>query len=387
MFELNRRNLFKWSATLAGTFMTSQTLSSNVMASETTVVPTEKTPLLLNFNENSLGMSDHAKQAVVKSLETAFRYPDAARADLIQAITQNVGLKESQIVLGNGSSEVIQACVEGFSHAAQKAHQSVQLIVPDPTFNYAELYALSIGVKVVKVPLCQDTLAIDLAGMKAKAEAFNGFSIVYICNPNNPTATIARTADLNDWLSYKNDRTAFIVDEAYAEFVTDKTFRSALDNVKAGSHNVVVTRTFSKIYAMAGLRVGYGVTDEKTAKLLNEFISIDNTNAAGAVAALASLNDSLFFEKSLQSNNLSRKIVTDALDELGLKYLPSQANFIFHEIKGSHQTYKERMAQAHVFVGREFPPAVGYNRLTLGTPEEMRAFVKVLKSFRQKGWI
>ena len=123
------------------------------------------------------------------------------------------------------------------------------------------------------------------------------------------------------------------------------------------------------------------------AALLNNFLSIDNTNAAGAVAALASLKDEVFFQKSLESTNLSRKIVTDALDELGLKYLPSQANFIFHQIKGDHQTYKDRMAAAHVFVGREFPPAVGYNRLTLGTPAEMRAFVKVLKTFRQKGWI
>ena len=116
-------------------------------------------------------------------------------------------------------------------------------------------------------------------------------------------------------------------------------------------------------------------------------MSIDNTNAAGAAAALASLNDAVFVEKSLQSTNLSRKIVTDALDELGLRYLPSQANFIFHEIKGEHQTYKDRMAAAHVFVGRAFPPIENFNRLTLGTPDEMRAFVSVLKSFRQKGWI
>lgn len=387
MLELNRRNLFKLSATLAGTFMAGKTLSTTAMAAEANFTPSEKTPLLLNFNENSLGMAQSAKQAVLKSLDGAFRYPDAARAQLIEAIAKKFALKSSHVVLGNGSSEVIQAAVEAFSHKAQKAGQAVQLIVPDPTFNYAELYASAIGIEVVKVPLVKESLALDLVQMKSKAQAFKGLSIVYICNPNNPTATIADAKVLNDWFNQKSTHTVFIVDEAYAEFVMDKSFRSAVENVKAGSDHIVVTRTFSKIYAMAGLRIGYGLTDEKTAKLLNDFVSIDNTNTAGAVAALASLNDDLFFEKSLQSTNLARKIVTDALDELGLKYLPSQANFIFHEIKGEHQTYKDRMAKAHVFVGREFAPAVGYNRLTLSTPQEMRAFVKVLKSFRQKGWI
>ena len=387
MVELNRRELFKFSAGLAGTFF----MTKNALAAKTDTkavfVPSEKNPLLLNFNENSLGMSDSAKKAVVDCLGGAFRYPDAARAELINTVAKKFGVDGGQVLLGNGSSEVIQAAVEGFAHAAQKAGKAVQLIVPDPTFNYAELYAAAMGVPVKKITLTKEKLALDLNAMKAKAEAFDGVSIVYICNPNNPTATITESKLLSDWFGQKNSNTFFIVDEAYAEFVTDSRFKSAIEDVKSGSANIVVTRTFSKIYAMAGLRVGYGITDAKTAALLNNFLSIDNTNAAGAVAALASLKDEVFFQKSLESTNLSRKIVTDALDELGLKYLPSQANFIFHQIKGDHQMYKDRMAAAHVFVGREFPPAVGYNRLTLGTPAEMRAFVKVLKTFRQKGWI
>ena len=235
--------------------------------------------------------------------------------------------------------------------------------------------------------ISREGITADLEAMKAQADGFDGFSIVYLCNPNNPTATITQASVLNPWLHQENSRTAFIVDEAYAEFVTDPAFRSAVENVKTGSVNVVVTRTFSKIYAMAGLRVGYGLADAKTAAMIRNFVSIDNLNVAGAVAALASLKDEAFFERSLQSTNLARKIVTDALDELGIRYLPSEANFIFHKIKGEHQLYKERMAQAHVFVGREFAPAVGYSRVTLGTPQEMRAFVRVLKSFRQKDWI
>ncbi len=387
MIELKRRDLFKFSAGLAGTLFMSQNVLAAQADTQSVFKPSAENPLLLNFNENSLGMSQSAKKAVLNCLDGAFRYPDAARAELIDSIAKKFAVPAERVVLGNGSSEVIQAAVEGFAHRAQKAGKAVQLIVPDPTFNYAELYAAGMGLPVVKIPLTKDKLALDINAMKAKAKGFDGVSIVYICNPNNPTATIADSGILSAWFNQKDDKTAFIVDEAYAEFVTDKAFKTAVENVKNGAENIVVTRTFSKIYAMAGLRVGYGIADATTAKLLNDFLSIDNTNAAGACAALASLNDTVFFQKSLESTNLSRKIVTDALDELGLKYLPSQANFIFHQIKGEHQTYKERMAAAHVFVGREFPPAVGYNRLTLGTPQEMRAFVKVLKEFRKKGWI
>ena len=362
-------------------------LRAKALAADEEFIPSEKAPLLLNFNENSLGMSDLAKEAVIRCLDGAFRYPDALGSELTEAIAAKFDLNERQVVLGNGSSEIIQATIEAFSFAAQKRAEPVQLIVPDPTFDFAELYASSLGISVVKVPLTQGSLAIDLEAMKAQADGFDGFSFVYLCNPNNPTATITQASVLNPWLHQENSRTAFIVDEAYAEFVTDPAFRSAVENVKTGSANVVVTRTFSKIYAMAGLRVGYGLADAKTAAMIRNFVSIDNLNVAGAVAALASLKDEAFFERSLQSTNLARKIVTDALDELGIRYLPSEANFIFHKIKGEHQLYKERMAQAHVFVGREFAPAVGYSRVTLGTPQEMRAFVRVLKSFRQKDWI
>ena len=232
MVELNRRELFKFSAGLAGTlFMTQNALAAKT-DTKAVFVPSEKNPLLLNFNENSLGMSDSAKKAVVDCLGGAFRYPDAARAELINTVAKKFGVDGGQVLLGNGSSEVIQAAVVGFAHAAQKAGKAVQLIVPDPTFNYAELYAAAMGVPVKKITLTKEKLALDLNAMKAKAEAFDGVSIVYICNPNNPTATITESKLLSDWFGQKNSNTFFIVDEAYAEFVTDSRFKSAIEDVK-----------------------------------------------------------------------------------------------------------------------------------------------------------
>lgn len=349
-------------------------------------IPSKAAPLLLNFNENSLGMSPAAQMAVINALPGAFRYPDAAREALIEKLAAHYQLKTANITLGNGSSETIQAVIQAAIAQAQQQQKPVQLVVPDPTFNYAELYARPLGATIVKVPLTAGLL-FDLPAMQKKVSDFSGKSIVYLCNPNNPTATITPALSLEAWIKQAPADTLFIIDEAYAEFVSDPAFKSAVELVAAGQKNLVVTRTFSKIYALAGLRIGYGIADEALIAQTENFVSLDNTNTAGAVAALASLDDAGFVAHSRQSADEARAIVTRALDELGLRYLPSQANFVFHQVKGEVKTYQERMKQQHIMVGREFPPALGWSRLTLGTPQEMQVFVAVLKSFREKGWI
>lgn len=385
---MDRRTLLKSSGLLLSGLAASRLLSTAYAAPITAqpVPLNAEHPLLLNFNENALGMSPKALEAVIKALPGANRYPDAAREALIEQLAAYHKVPVQQITLGNGSSETIQATVQAIVNRFQQQGKEVQLIAPDPTFNYAELYAQPLGVTISKVPLTAD-MAFDLAAMKQKATSFNGASIVYLCNPNNPTATITPADDINVWVKVAPTDTMFIMDEAYAEFVSDSRFRSALELVKAGGKNVVVTRTFSKIYALAGLRIGYGIAHADVIAEIEPFVSMDNTNTAGAAAALASLNDPQFLDTSLRSNDLSRKIVTQALDELKLEYLPSQANFIFHKVPGDVKTYQERMKQYHIFVGREFPPAIGWSRLTLGTPDEMLSFVVVLKMFREKGWI
>lgn len=393
---MDRRTLLKSSGLLLGGLSLGGVLNRALAQNQASVsvsgsiaaavVPTEKAPLLLNFNENSLGMSAQARQAVIDALPGAFRYPDAAREALIERLAAHYQLKTENITLGNGSSETIQAVVQAAVARAQQQQKKVQLVVPDPTFNYAELYAKPLGAEIVKVPL-NAQLAFDLDVMRQKVSGFNGHSIVYLCNPNNPTATITPAVSLEGWIKEAPADTLFIIDEAYAEFVSDPAFKSAVGLVSAGQKNVVVTRTFSKIYALAGLRIGYGIADAALIAETENFVSLDNTNTAGAVAALASLDDKTFVEVSRKSADVSRAIVTKALDELELEYLPSQANFVFHKVKGEVKTYQDRMKQHHVMVGREFPPALGWSRLTLGTPAEMEAFVRVLKDFREKGWV
>ncbi|MEX9939298.1 histidinol-phosphate transaminase [Providencia rettgeri] len=383
---MDRRSFLKSSSLVAGGLALNSLFNHAVAQNSNIVLPSEKHPLLLNFNENSLGMSEKAKEAIIKALPNAFRYPDDARAELQQNIGELYSLSDKNISIGNGSSETIQATVAMLANKAKKRGINIQLVTPDPTFNYAELYSLPLGVTITKIPLKTD-LSFDLTKMEQAANDFDGLSMVYICNPNNPTAMITPYSQLDKWLSKDSDNTFFIVDEAYAEFVEDPNFTSAIELVKKGQNNLIVTRTFSKIFALAGLRVGYGVATPEIIAAVDTFLSIDNTNTAGAVAAIASLKDKSFIQYSLKSNDISRKIVEKALNEIGLEYAPSQANFIFHKVKGDVKTYQQRMADAHVMVGREFPPAVGWNRLTLGTPEEMQQFVVILKQFHEKGWV
>lgn len=383
---MDRRSFLKSTSLIASGLALNSVINQANANTSSVVLPDAKHPLLLNFNENSLGMSPKAKEAIIAALPNSFRYPDDARAELLADIGTLYGLSDKHISIGNGSSETIQAAVAMLANKAKNKGVKIQLVTPDPTFNYAELYSLPLGVKITKIPLTAD-LAFDLPKMEQAANDFDGLSMIYICNPNNPTAMITPHSQLDKWMSKVSDDQFFIVDEAYAEFVEDPSFVSAIELVKKGQQNLIVTRTFSKIFALAGLRVGYGVAAPDVITAIDEFLSIDNTNTAGAVAAIASLKDTSFIAYSLKSNNLSRKIVETALKDIGLEYAPSHANFIFHKVKGDVKTYKQRMADANIMVGREFPPVVGWNRLTLGTPEEMEQFVIVLKEFHKKGWV
>lgn len=344
--------------------------------------------LELNANENALGMSDSARLAIVNALDRGFRYPDNPRAALIAKIAEINGVPDNQVSLGNGSSENIRAVVQMLQNQALKEGKKFQLVVPDPTFSCAEVYANSIGASVVKVPLTAESYDLDFQNLQKVADDFDGVSLFYLCNPNNPTATITSTTKLKKWVDTAPENHYFLLDEAYSEYVTDPSFENGVEWVKQElSKNIIVVRTFSKLHALAGMRVGYAIANPQAIKAVETFMSVDNTNLSGAVAALATLNDKSFLELSLRTTNQSRQMIEATLNELGLRYLPSQTNFILHEIKGDVKTYIDRMRDNGILVGREFPPITGFNRLTLSTFDEMQVFVKVLKSFRQKGWV
>lgn len=228
---MDRRSFLKSTSLIAGSIAINAFSNQSIAQTNSPVLPDEQHPLLLNFNENSLGMSVKAREAVINALPGAFRYPDAARAELLTNIAELYRLSDKHISIGNGSSEIIQAAVAMLANRANQRGIKIQLVTPDPTFNYAELYSLSLSVKVTKIPLTAE-LAFDLAKMEQATKDFEGLSIVYICNPNNPTAMITPHNQLEKWMNSQSDNLFFIVDEAYAEYVEDPNFTSAIELVK-----------------------------------------------------------------------------------------------------------------------------------------------------------
>ena len=336
-------------------------------------------PIRLSSNENPLGLSAAARSAIIDALGEANRYPGTPRGPVVEALAAKHGVKPNQIVLGNGSSEVLQMatqCAGG---------REVMVIVADPTFEDVPGYARDIGLRVEKVPLRPD-LSHDLDRMRALAHDAIGPVLVYICNPNNPTGTLTASKDLDAWIAEAPERVLFAVDEAYYEFVNDPAYWSA-EKWIATHRNVFVVRTFSKIYAMAGMRLGYAVAHPEAAARLGNYASGNNANYLALVAAKASLADDAFATKSLETNRAAMKVTHRCLDELGLEYLPSHANFLMHRIPGDLATYNRRMRERNVMVGRPFPPMLSYSRVSIGLPEEMEVWAEALRSFRKEGWV
>ena len=384
-FKLSRRQ-FLYAGAAASSLATLGCSSNSLSTASTTASPlaslannpAEAIPL--NFNENPLGLAPKAQQAVADALPNAWRYPDAARSDLMGAIAANLSVAESQLIYGNGSSEVLKMALDAL------VQTNTQLVMPDPSYGVIIDYAMARGVPVVKVKL-DGNWQTDLGAMKAKVVAHNGPSIVYLCNPNNPTGLLLPQSELNQWLDQASSQLSFIVDEAYVEYVAQAGFVSAVARVKQGQKHIVVCRTLSKIYALAGLRVGYGVAHAELIKQMQAQASIDNANLIGCVAAKASLESQQWLELSLKSNSQARALVYQQLTELGLDYLPSETNFIFHKVNGDSELYMQRMGKAGILVGRPFNHGEGWNRLSIGTPAQMQYFCKTLAKFRELGWV
>lgn len=336
-------------------------------------------PLRLNANENPIGLSAEAREAVIRSISLSNRYPDSWESDLYPAIASKIGVQANNVFTGAGSSEVIQATIQAL------ASPNMPLIVAEPTFEDAIRYSANHGYNLIKIPL-DFNAAHDLERMRDETERTPRPSVVYICNPNNPTATLTSSSEIDSWIQDAPQSVFFIIDEAYYELVEDPGYWSAIKWIDERP-NVLVTRTFSKIYGMAGLRLGYGIAHPATVQRIKAFISQSSRNMMGIQAGLASLNSDDHIELTIDMNNQSRKIAQETLDNLGLEYLPSHTNFLMHKINGDLELYIRRFYMNGINVGRAFPPMMGYNRISFGLPEEMERWADTLRSFRSKGWV
>lgn len=358
--------------------------SAKSAAKENTVLPfrVDAAPLLLNYNENSLGMSPLAVSAAMQATESSGnRYPDDSVEQLRKTLGSLHGINPEQIIFGNGSTEVIQAVV------TMAEGRAATVIEPTPTFGDVRRYSKAENLKVVEVPVGKG-FETDIAALRKKADESSGVVLINICNPNNPTGSIVEHKALTAWIDDAPQEHIFLIDEAYYEYAqSNPAYSSVLPLIKSGRENVVLTRTFSKIYGMAGMRVGYGIAAKETAKEVRKFAAGYNLSAPGTAAALASLADTAFFKRSLESNQVAKSMLLNVLDELGLEYVQSNTNFVLHRITGSLEEYAARMGANGIKVGRRMTSEDGWNRLSVGTPEEMRAFVQTIRAFRENDWL
>jgi histidinol-phosphate aminotransferase len=324
-------------------------------------------PLLLNQNENSLGMSPRAIEAAKKALALAHRYPDDYVAALGADIARREGLLPQNIGVSNGSTGIIEAIIRG------QADKKATIVAPAITYGQAGQLAANWGVAYQAIPMGVD-FKMDIAAMEAAALKIDGAVLVYLVSPNNPTGRLTPSNSIATWVKRAPDNVFFLIDEAYHELVSDPLYESAVSLVKAGYKNLVVTRTFSKIYAMAGMRVGYGMAHTQVMDEIRRYYASWNVNVVAAVTASAALRDHAFFKRSFDENQAAKQMVYKAMNKLGLTYIPSEGNFILHEIGMDLKAYQHAMSDRHIRVGRDMGTGQHWNRLSMGTVDEMAYF-------------
>ena len=323
----------------------------------------------LASNENPLGPSPKALEAIKEKLPIINRYPDGSGYYLKAKLSEKYGVPQEQIILGNGSNELIELAVRTFLNPGEEAIQ------PFPTFLVYEKLVRAAGATMVSVPLKQ--LAVDLKAIRDSIGPRT--KLVFIANPNNPTGFALFKDDLAHFLRDLPDDLVVVLDEAYIEFVTDKRITSALELLDIHPH-LFVLRTFSKLYGLAGLRIGYGFSSDKIIDYMNRVRQPFNANTLAQAAAIAALDDHKFIAETLKLVREGLVQITKGLDRMGISYFPTQTNFLLIKTPLAGKIVYERMLRRGVIVRAMdsfgFPD---YIRINVGLPEENERFLNTLE--------
>jgi histidinol-phosphate aminotransferase len=323
----------------------------------------------LASNENLLGPSPKAIAAIRKELPHIYMYPDGPCSLLREALAKKFSLPERMVVISNGADNLILMIANAF------VGEGDEVVMADPTFAVYTNVTQIMGGKVVKVKLRDFTH--DLDGMSEKVNRKT--KLVFICNPNNPTGTTVSQKLFNHFLSKLPERVIAVLDEAYGDFVEDPFYPNGLDYVKARKQ-VVVLRTFSKVYGLAGLRIGYALGREDLVDCLYQVRDPFPVHRLAQVAAVAALNDQDHAIRSIQLVYEGKRYLYRELDKMGLLYLPSHANFIFIDFGRDSQEVFQALLKEGIIIR---PGKIwGYPtcaRVTIGRREDNQRFIKALK--------
>jgi len=321
----------------------------------------------LASNENPLGVSPLARRAIEEAITGLARYPDGNGFELKQALSRRHGVAQECIVLGNGSNDVLEMAARAFLTPGLEA------IYSQHAFAVYPLAVQAVGAAGVEVPA--KDYGHDLAAMRRAVTART--RLVFIANPNNPTGTLARPRELEAFLSDLPGEVLVVLDEAYNEYLPDEHKSDSTGWLKRFP-NLVVTRTFSKVYGLAGLRVGYAFAGAGVADLMNRVRQPFNVNSIGLAAAAAALDDTGFVRKSYELNRSGMRQVTDGLKRLGLEYIPSYGNFVSFRVKDASGVF-QKLLKGGIIVR----PIASYGmpqhlRVTIGLESENARFLAAL---------
>ncbi|MDE2484829.1 MAG: histidinol-phosphate transaminase [candidate division NC10 bacterium] len=324
----------------------------------------------LASNENPLGPSPLALRALREALPESHRYPDGSGYYLKQELARHLGLTPNHLVLGNGCNEVLEMMARCFLLAGD------EVVIADPAFAIYGMLAHLQGCTTIRVPLKAWTH--DLEAM-AKAVT-SRTKMVFVGNPNNPTGTAVRPTELTAFMDALPEDVIVVIDEAYIEYVPPEMVPDSLKFVRQG-RPVIVLRTFSKIYGLAGLRIGYGMAPPSMVALLERVRAPFNVNALAQRAALAALDDHVHLSSSRKVNELGKAYLSGELHRLGLECPPSVANFLLVDLKQDGPAVADALLRMGVIVR----PLGGaylktHIRVTIGTPPENERFVEALRS-------
>jgi histidinol-phosphate aminotransferase len=322
----------------------------------------------LNFNENPYGPSPQALEALATCGHLANRYPDQTYFQVKDALAQKFNVTRDNIALGCGSTEILRGVDATFLDSNRN------VVAPEPTFEAVLEYAGVLHAQPVKIPLTSDHRH-DLPKMAAACTSKTG--VVYVCNPNNPTGTIVTRDEMAAFIRAVPPATLILVDEAYCDFADDPRYASATEFI-AKNPNVIVARTFSKIYGMAGMRLGYAIGAKEPIAQISHQLTQDNGNAAVLAAALVSLADSDHVTSCRTRINDTRRWLCTELAKDSRTFIPSQANFVMIDMGSDTQPFIDQFRTRNIMVGRRFASMPNFLRVTIGTQQEIESYVAAL---------
>lgn len=332
----------------------------------------------LASNENPIGPSPEAVKAARKYLLNVNRYPDGGSFELKKRLAKHLGVAESNIIAGNGSDEIILIVVRAM------LSEGDEVIVARPTFVMYSITSKTAGAKVVEVPV--KDFYYDLKAMKNAVCART--KIIFIANPDNPVGTYLKEKEILEFMDGLSKDILVFFDEAYYEFACDEPGYPRMLKY-LGKKNIIITRTFSKAYGLAGLRIGYGIADKGLINYLEKVRPPFNTNSLAQAAACAALDDEVFLSDTKKVIRQGKGYLYREFERLGFEYIPSAANFILVDVKtDSADLFKNLLNLGVIVRGMEEWGLDSFIRVTVGTQEENERLVRALKNClkRRRGY-